>query len=293
MYISMKVALEKVIQRDLDIFFNKILNDVLKILKLSGGLTTLDKYEDEGSEILKKHYLRVLKNFLENGNSRIVKEQKKDENKTLEKASIGIIVLALLGYAEYESKNQIKFILKTLEKDFSDKYKEARYETVDMGFSDKKDEKTIKIFKKNAKKTIKNRIATTSLTETQGFSQKTKTAENYIKSRALDISDESPNRVLEALKESEKGLKDETYDLLTKGQVSPRALKFKTMKKRWSAVLDSATRDAHAYADGQEQQADQPFIVNGEKLMEPRDTSFGASLGNVINCRCEAYYYEV
>lgn len=59
-------------------------------------------------------------------------------------------------------------------------------------------------------------------------------------------------------------------------------------KKVWDAILDSKTRAAHARADGQVRDVDQPFDVDGEKLMFPRDASLGASLGNLINCRCSA-----
>jgi hypothetical protein len=58
------------------------------------------------------------------------------------------------------------------------------------------------------------------------------------------------------------------------------------MWKRWVATDDSRTREAHAKADGQEVPQDEPFIVDGEKLLYPGDITFGASASNVINCRC-------
>jgi uncharacterized protein with gpF-like domain len=59
-------------------------------------------------------------------------------------------------------------------------------------------------------------------------------------------------------------------------------------QKQWVAVLDNKTRPAHADADGQIIVVGEPFIVGGEKLMYPRDTSLGASMANVANCRCSA-----
>jgi hypothetical protein len=50
-------------------------------------------------------------------------------------------------------------------------------------------------------------------------------------------------------------------------------------------------RPEHAAADGQEQLAINPFLVGGEQLNRPGDTSLGASAGNVINCRCSADYF--
>jgi len=59
-------------------------------------------------------------------------------------------------------------------------------------------------------------------------------------------------------------------------------------EKQWHAILDSVTRDSHALADLQIVDADEPYIVMSEKLMYPGDTSLGASLENVINCRCSS-----
>lgn len=56
--------------------------------------------------------------------------------------------------------------------------------------------------------------------------------------------------------------------------------------KKWQAILDRATREAHALADEQTVPFDQPFIVMGQQLMYPGDMSLGATLDNIINCRC-------
>lgn len=54
--------------------------------------------------------------------------------------------------------------------------------------------------------------------------------------------------------------------------------------KEWVASQDERTREAHAEADGQTVQMDEPFIVGGEALMYPGDP--GGSAENVVNCRC-------
>lgn len=58
------------------------------------------------------------------------------------------------------------------------------------------------------------------------------------------------------------------------------------VRKKWVATKDMRTRHAHAMADGQIVDYDQPFIVGGERLMHPADGSLGASAGNLYNCRC-------
>lgn len=56
------------------------------------------------------------------------------------------------------------------------------------------------------------------------------------------------------------------------------------MIKIWNTVGDDKVRDAHARADGQEAEVDNPFNVGGERLMYPGD--FNGSPANIINCRC-------
>ena len=54
--------------------------------------------------------------------------------------------------------------------------------------------------------------------------------------------------------------------------------------RMWDASLDGRTRPAHASADGQKVAVDKPFLVGGERLMYPGDSS--GSAGNIIHCRC-------
>lgn len=56
--------------------------------------------------------------------------------------------------------------------------------------------------------------------------------------------------------------------------------------KEWSTALDGRERASHRAADGQTVPYDQPFIVQGEELMQPGDRNGSAS--NVVNCRCAA-----
>lgn len=63
--------------------------------------------------------------------------------------------------------------------------------------------------------------------------------------------------------------------------------------KRWLTSRDARVRRPtrtshydHASADGQTVPIAQPFVVSGEELMYPGDSSRGASISNTVNCRC-------
>ncbi|UDM72403.1 phage minor head protein [Vagococcus fluvialis] len=56
--------------------------------------------------------------------------------------------------------------------------------------------------------------------------------------------------------------------------------------KEWRSAHQDRTRQWHKDANGQKVGFMEFFIVNGEKLMFPRDSENGASADNVISCRC-------
>ncbi len=58
------------------------------------------------------------------------------------------------------------------------------------------------------------------------------------------------------------------------------------LDKEWITAIDGREREAHRNSDGQIVDMDKPFVVMGEKMEFPGDTSFGVSAENVINCRC-------
>lgn len=55
-------------------------------------------------------------------------------------------------------------------------------------------------------------------------------------------------------------------------------------QKEWIAAADERTREDHEEADGQVVSMDEAFTVGGELMAYPGE--YGASAGNVINCRC-------
>jgi uncharacterized protein with gpF-like domain len=65
------------------------------------------------------------------------------------------------------------------------------------------------------------------------------------------------------------------------------------MMKEWVAGLDDRTRDDHAAASGQQVKFEEPFIVGGDRMMHPADSSMGASSANIVNCRCSSFPFPM
>lgn len=61
--------------------------------------------------------------------------------------------------------------------------------------------------------------------------------------------------------------------------------------KQWFSILDDRTRPWHVEAYGQIQRIDSPYLVGGQELMYPGDTTLGATPDNIINCRCSSHYF--
>jgi len=59
-------------------------------------------------------------------------------------------------------------------------------------------------------------------------------------------------------------------------------------KEAWVTRGDEKVRAAHVAADNTFKNANGVFIVDGQQLKFPGDTSLGASAANTINCRCAA-----
>jgi len=155
---------------------------------------------------------------------------------------------SLAEYILIHSEKQSKIILRTVK----DELDEAIFKSIQTSIQNgvEPDPAVIaKLVNDDFAKKINGKAEIISITETQNIAEKTKEVE------------------FESITESG----DPTADLFV---------------KQWVSILDGKTRPWHAAADGQRVAINQPFIVKGERLMYPGDTSFGVSPDNIINCRC-------
>lgn len=72
--------------------------------------------------------------------------------------------------------------------------------------------------------------------------------------------------------------------------VSGGSAKTSPIQKEWISQGDDLVRPDHLTADGQIVPMNEPFNVGGESLQWPGDATLGASVGNIVKCRCEADY---
>ena len=101
---------------------------------------------------------------------------------------------------------------------------------------------------------------------------------------ATELAKEMPNR-------NYSMVRTHARTMLTSAQNQGRLTRFEEaqdkglkMKKQWFATLDEKTRYTHRELDGQLQDLDKPFKVEGYEIMMPADPHAHPSL--VYNCRC-------
>ena len=68
------------------------------------------------------------------------------------------------------------------------------------------------------------------------------------------------------------------------------AVKSGATMKRWVTMKDFRVRPTHREVDNIEIPIDEPFVVGDSLLMFPGDTSLGASVDEIANCRCSISY---
>ena len=70
-----------------------------------------------------------------------------------------------------------------------------------------------------------------------------------------------------------------------------RAVKSGKTKKRWLTMRDRHVRHTHQLVDGKSIGINDVFLVGDSEMFYPKDTTFGASAREIVNCRCSIKYF--
>ena len=62
-------------------------------------------------------------------------------------------------------------------------------------------------------------------------------------------------------------------------------------KKRWVTMRDRHVRHTHQLVDGKTIGINDVFLVGDSEMFYPKDTTFGASANEIVNCRCSIKYF--
>lgn len=70
-----------------------------------------------------------------------------------------------------------------------------------------------------------------------------------------------------------------------------KAIKSGKKQKRWVDIRDSRERETHREVGGMVIPIERAFVVGESLLLYPKDTSLGASMEEIANCRCTVEYF--
>ena len=260
--LRIKIKSEAPFKRDLVAYFAKVRRSVA-----SGG------FPEPIEPLLNKHYRRVVRNLTG------IRLKQEDDEYGLRDATLAILVGRAL--------TQSGIIDRTTEKLIREAREEALQQLVAEGITP--DQATINRTAANIFK-VKNggRVGNISVTETQMLTEK-------VKKTMQSIADEMMN---DAIVDGNRALAHDAADL--SGSLTHRDIAddigrvenaelfslMAVMDHTWVTMGDSKVRTWHQEANFQTVPRNEPFVVMGELLMYPGDTSLGASMINISHCRC-------
>lgn len=247
---ALKIKLEVQLERTMRRLFKTMADDARVYYKTYEQLIDVRRYDGELAIILRQHYRKTAKVF----ENRLREDLAKSHIALESKAIDDRVKLNLDSYFSQRGIEQTRFISQTNTTELFNSFQKAIAGAASAGKILSKDELAEEGSADFETRAL-GRAKTIGLTETQNAAEKTKDIE------AITITEN---------------------DVIAGGVV----LRPENITKTWSAILDDRTRAAHAIADDQTVPQDEPFIVDGQKLMFPGDDSMGATLENIINCRC-------
>ena len=116
------------------------------------------------------------------------------------------------------------------------------------------------------------------------------------KQRGLGLSDEQITQLIRSVDLELRAntiARTEVTNAMSKSQLLALESSGLNWQKAWKAIRDDRTRDAHLFTNPKLFiPIKDNFIINGQQLAYPGDSTQGASMSNTINCRCRLTFRQ-
>lgn len=262
---DLDLALESTMQRSLNSLTRTIVDNFAILYATTGQIIDISNYINELEAILTKTYRKVNNEFSQVYLDSLIDEKNKAATESrqnrlndvikIRNKTEPIILASLIGWSQLQAPQQRAFISNTWDK----------------------------IIRKNVDDTMAEQIMNEKPIDNETIANKTKKPLNdELKIHNELISTQEVQTATENAKYTE--VNELNTSLKTNQTIAER------IEKVWVTMGDLKVRDAHMRANNQRREINDPFLVGGELLMYPKDTSLGASMANVINCRCKSVY---
>lgn len=253
-----KMATEKTFMRELNSLFSRMIKDFLVQYSATGQVMSLENYQSDWSALLKRHYDRVQNAFL----GTVLEGVDLDEDIITKEEILTAVSLLLLDWKNETAPKQAEIINQTTN---TDMYKSVRQAIED-----------------SARDRLPMDWRSIGLLATAYLRRKTNPRKESITTFETQLAAETTKNI-EALE--------------TGRQIRSRRPEIIVVKdtKSWMDMGDKKVRPSHREATRNNHRIpiNEPFRVGNSLMMYPADASLGASLKEILRCRCSAIYFII
>ncbi len=273
--LNIKLMLERKLRLRINQFNHKQVSVFTSTIRRTDEIPNFDPFEDELEKILYQHYVLVGTIFTDRINQMVLDEIEKSLVPVQEKSyqQVAMETLARKG------KQRIPIVV-----DQHYRVKAAELSGKITKTTKNEARRALQAAKKMARST-----SIVSVTKVDVAGQAGAFFRTTVNGRSTGIARLNTNEPAEAAKLTQ-------VQILRGEQPSLRGGGASDGTKTWSNMADSRVRAGgsdskfnHLSAN-QTVKLDQPFRVSGESMRYPGDTSLGASVGNIVSCRCAVSY---
>lgn len=286
--VAEKLRLEAALKPGIRKIFSRVIDDFKVSVARTGRPQSVARYRTSFESLLEDHYRRCQKAFkgmvLLQNNVKTYGALRAKQNKQTEDESVieELIAAIFLLWREEHAPTQANIIVSTTSRDMEDAIDQGRQA---LREEDKPaDNRSLALVAAAIlKRTLRNRVDLISVTETQAATEAAKAVEASTAARVVIPGIPFPRDIVPILEPTAAPVPRTTP------LVQPEAL-----KKSWLDMRDRRVRHTHLEAGRRYGEAAIPvneaFIVGGSRMMFPGDTSLGAPVREIANCRCSAQY---
>lgn len=260
-----KLKLERIFRPKVQTLFNRMRREFTVVVAASGQAPLSSAYQSEWEALLRRQYRRTQSVFLGDVSNSleeksIVFRLMKQDNQDVAE----ITALSLAVWTEQISNEQSRIIAQTNARNMNEAVTTARQSLQEQGLD--VDNRSLAAAAAGVLgRLFSRRVGSITTLATQTAAEATKQVE------AQALAGERP------------------FPLRNQPVQIPEVEEPAKLKKLWETVGDDKVRPTHISAGmGLAMQIDQIYIVGGQQLQHPGDTSLGATAKEIMNCRCSS-----
>lgn len=287
--VAEKVRLEALVMPGIRKIFAQVITDFRVSVARTGRPQAVSRYRSSFETLLEDHYRRVQKSFggailIQNnvqtyGALRAKQNKQQDDEDSIKELIAAIFLL----WRDQHAPVQADIIVATTVRDMDD--------AVSQAIQALREEQKPTDWRSVAavaavilKRILRGRVDLIAVTETQTAAETAKAIEASVAAKTLIPGIPLPRDIVPLL--------EPTVQPSTTPGPGPRITPKpdSTLRKSWMTMRDKRVRRTHKEAEGQSRPVNEAFIVGGSRMMYPGDTSLGAPIREIANCRCSAMY---